>query len=440
MAARDGHASRLRRRWAGAVVALVSPVALLAAGHTGDGELDLSFGSGGTVLSDVGVFPTEVIVGPRRSLVVTGGDEVAPPGGGDFVVARFTPAGTLDPSFGTGGLASVDFGGLEIADDVARQPDGKLVVTGTVFVPDPADPPSRTLVGLARFNADGSVDPSFGDGGIVLSDLAFDSSGRELVVQRDGRIVVLVSTLVSNVGPQVTAVARYLPDGSLDSSFGGDGVVVPALPGVTDVEGTSLTVRPGGAITVAGSGSLDMLVFRLDRSGDLDPSFGTGGFVTVDGQGIADQALSLAELPDGGLVAAGFAGDDGGDTADLMVARFRRDGSPDPEFGGAGVVTTDVGGRSSIAYEVVAQPTGTVTAVGSGGSAGGDVLLARYRRDGSLDPTFGDGGLVVTDIAGQFDTARAAVQQSPRRLVVAGASQPGPPGQTFFLLLAGYRT
>src|SRR5436190_3170372 len=128
--------------------------------------------------------------------------------------------------------------------------------------------------------------------------------------------------------------------------------------------------------------------------GDLDPTFGTGGVVTTDFGGRGDAALAVAVQPDGKLVAVGNSSASGVFNVDFALARYTSNGAPDPVFGSGGVVLSDFGSTIDAASDVIVQPDGKLVV---DGTSSRDFAVARYNSDGSLDPSFGSGGLVTTD-------------------------------------------
>jgi uncharacterized delta-60 repeat protein len=324
-------------------------------------------------------------------------------------------AGDLDRSFGTGGKVTTDFAGDQ---DTARA----LVVQGTKLVAagsGTAVPGGLGAFALARYNPDGTLDTTFGTGGTVTTDFPGGGDANALAVQADGKLVAAGSTEFFAVD---FAVARYNPDGSLDTSFGTGGQVV------TDVDGTdraSALALQGGKL-VAGGLSFsatagtngDFGLVRYNPDGTLDTSFGAGGKVTTDFVGFTDWAFALA-VQGGKLVAAGRAGFEGND--DFGLVRYNADGSLDPSFGAGGKVTTDfarAGGSFDEARALVVQGSKLVAA----GNVGPffDFGLARYKADGTLDRSFGSGGKVTTNFAGQTDEAFGLAVQADGRLVAAG--------------------
>jgi uncharacterized delta-60 repeat protein len=343
-----------------------------------------------------------------------------------LVSAAFAAPGGLDPSFDGDGLVVTDFPSfaLERANALVRQPDGKLVAAGSVgFVG------SNSRFALARYNPDGSLDSSFDGDGRVVTDFPVSGSAdaNALVLQPDGRLVT-----AGGVGfiPSGFALARYNPDGSLDSSFDGDGRVVTGFPpvplGPTFSPARALVLQPDGKLVAAGNttgaGDCRFVLVRYNPDGSLDATFdGDGIAMATSSAGCQANALTLQ--PDGKLVAAGNVSTNlSGSERHMALARFNPNGSLDSTFDGDGIVVTNFLSSSLFdsANAVLAQPDGKLVAAGSIGSFDG-FALARYNPDGSLDSTFDGDGQVITDSASfPFAGAKALVRQPDGKLVAAG--------------------
>jgi uncharacterized delta-60 repeat protein len=397
------------------------------------GDLDPTFGSGGKVVGDFGGTDSaqDVALQPDGKIVIAGkiGDTS---GAVDFGVARYNADGSLDTTFGGGtGGVTTDFDGQnDEARALALQPDGKILVAGDAYVgPGPS---SEIDFALARYNSDGTLDTTFGGGtGKVTTDFSALDHAHDLVIQPDGRIVIVGQ---ASPGGIVFAVARYQPDGTLDATFGaGTGKVTTDVTGGGFDVAYAVALQSDGKILAAGDvqapgpgTSEELAVVRYNADGTLDAGFGSGGKVRTDVTPESDQAHGIVVQPDGKILIAGFA------FRDFVVARYLSDGSPDPTFGGgSGRVTTDFGAAflGDRAWDIALRPDGKILAAGNGAGPGGEIdfALARYNSDGSPDPTFGGGlGRVTTDFNlssdRSDDTIEAIALQPDGRVVAAGGA------------------
>ncbi|NUS80521.1 MAG: DUF11 domain-containing protein [Streptomyces sp.] len=347
--------------------------------HNPDGTPDASFGGGdGKVTTAVNNMDPDLqwseaqalAIQPDGKIVVVGSSWRGYENCCWFTVARYNPDGTLDTGFGGGdGRVFTDFGGPDEARDVAVQPDGRIVAAGT----------SGGQVALARYNADGTPDASFGGGdGQVSTDPAPESQeeggdGRALALQPDGRIVVGGEVGTTRFD---FVLLRYTASGALDTSFSGDGIERTDLGDYDSVEG--LAVQPDGRIVAAGGSGGRFALARYTPGGALDTGFdGDGKVLTSGGGGASDVKLQPG---DGRIVIAGS----NGPGADFAVLRYNPDGSQDTGFGTAGVATADFG-ASDAAYGVALQSDGKIVAAGQGGP-NSDFALARFEGGGSAPP------------------------------------------------------
>jgi uncharacterized delta-60 repeat protein len=353
---------------------------------------------------------------------------------GTPTVAR-AAAGDLDTTFGTGGRLTTDFARSD--DHVAAlliQLDGKLVAAGRASSALSAD----FDFGLARYNPDGSLDVSFGVGGKLTTDFAGDlDQAAALVLQPDGK---LVAAGVSGVGArQVFALARYLPDGNLDTSFGVGGKLTTDFAR-GDSRATALVLQPDGKLVAAGTAQgvtgHDFALVRYNTDGSLDTSFGNGGRVLTDFTGGTDEVTALVLQPDGKLVAGGSTSANA--TGDFALARYNPNGSLDTSFGDGGKRTTNFVDKGEGISALILQPNGKIVAAGQAlpKDSFTDFALARYESDGGLDATFGTGGKVLTDFTRGTDFPLALARQADGKLVAAGGT--GSVGGRFDFALARY--
>lgn len=410
-------------------VAIQADGKIVVAGRTGtdfvlaryvpDGSLDSTFGNGGKVTANLGGndFAAGLALQPDGRIVVAVSSS-------DFILARYTASGGLDPSFGTGGMVTTNFGGNnDSAAAVALQADGQIVVAGTMST----NTFERTFraFALARYHPDGRLDSAFGVGGKTTTTFDDDVEGRAVAVLPDGRVIVAGGPNPFSASLHNFALARYNPNGSLDLTFRGVGRVTTDFGG--DDFAAAVAIQPDGKIVVAGE-TLDLVggfsgfgLSRYHPDGRLDLAFGTGGKVVTRFGGY-DSAFpfALSLQPDGKIILAGgvsLAGDAGA----FALARYRADGGLDLAFGTGGKVVTNFGETGYIAGLTV-QPDGRIVVAGhSFDSERSNFTVARYRIDGSLDPSFGTGGKVITGF-GDHDGAFAVAVQSDGKIVVAGIS------------------
>lgn len=252
-------------------------------------------------------------------------------------------AGALDPAFGNGGMVVTDLGGQDTGQAVATEPNGRIVVAGVT-----TSGGGFGDFGVARYRPDGSLDPAFGNGGIAQTDFAGGYDAATAVAIQNGKILALGQT---GVGFSADfGLVRYKPNGSLDGSFGNGGKVTTDFGAVlpSDDAAGALAVEHGGKILAAGgvftNGSAGFAVARYRRDGSLDPSFGTGGKVIVDfGPGLHPSAPGLVILSDGRIVVGGSSNFGATSLYSFTLVMLRSDGALDQSFGNSGIVTTSFG-------------------------------------------------------------------------------------------------
>ena len=411
------------------------------------GDLDPTFGVGGMVTTDL-----------KRSTDIANGMAIQTDGklvvvgqtyrnndfsNEDFAVARYNTDGTLDTTFGSRGRVRTDFPTLAaVASSVVIQPDGKIVVAGGAF-------PLFTFAGdfkVVRYNPDGSLDTSFGAGGIVTTFFPGDGSyAFAVALQSDGKIIAAGTDFVDfNPGDMSDtdfALARYNPDGSLDTTFGTGGTVTTDFFGTED-DVFSVLIQSDGKIVAVGSANdpadfYDFAAVRYLSNGALDTTFGVGGKATTDfGRRGFDQALSGALQTDGKIVAAGFATSVDGIRENFAVARYTSSGVLDTTFSSDGLQQIDFGSCCQDAWKVLLQSDGKIVTVGFPNSeqSDSDFLLARLSSTGSLDTTFGVGGKVRTSFGNLNGGAFGAALQADGKIVAVGFQATSTSGGVDFAL------
>ncbi len=273
--------------------------------------------------------------------------------------------GMLDATFGTGGKVTTDFGSRENASAVALQSDGKIVVAGAsggVLPPDFA---------VSRYNPNGSLDTSFdGDGKVTTDFLGFPDYAEAIVIQPDGKIVVAGIASTSFQSNRF-ALARYNPNGSLDTTFGTGGKLTTGFTGADDSAAFDIALQPDGKIVVVGSvsnnsGGGGAALARYNDNGSLDTSFGTNGTGQIIASlGVGGGSAEAIVLQADGKIVIGGSARDQMFNADFMVARLNGNGQFDPTFGTNGVTITNVSGDDDDrALDIALQSDGKIVAVG----------------------------------------------------------------------------
>lgn len=341
--------------------------------YNSDGSLDTSFGSNGKVSSNFGASDDQAFAGVLQS---DGKIIAAGLSGGDCAVARYNTNGSLDTSFGNGGIVTTDFGANpDEAFSVLIQPDGKIVIAGT---------DSQFAFVLARYKTNGSLDTSFGTNGLIFNDLnnaAGHNAARDVLLQSDGKIIAVGFS--DKNGKNINydfVLIRYTTNGSLDTSFGSSGVVFTDFSGAID-QAFAGTLQPNGKIIAVGlatiSGTTNFGIARYNTDGSLDTSFGTGGKVTTNFGGTAAQARAVSIESDGKILVSGFTTISG--TTLFGIVRLNSDGSLDTSFGTNGKVTTNFGGSTNEILSMFMQPDGKIDVSGfSNASGNNSFALARY--------------------------------------------------------------
>jgi len=417
----------------------------LVARFTTFGELDASFGGSGMVAVDFGAAGdtgTTVLLPEGGQILIAGTVEGNSEGSrGSFAVGRLNDDGTTDFGYGAGGVAVVDFpGGSARVSAAVLAPFGQgVVAVGTM------NGGFGQEFALARFTPWGTADGGFGIGGRVTTSFGeADDFGTAMVIRPDGKFYVAGTTGRYDGEGTVGdfALSRYNVDGSLDQSFGQGGRVTANFSqvsfrgtGVTplsasdpDDAASAVLLQPDGKVVVAGSSDGSLALTRFNPDGSQDQTFGDFGLVVVpvlyDNDGTPAPAFAevrgLAMDADGRIVAAGYAI---GFESKVVVARFNPDGTLDATFGGGGfegdgiVVSALGGGGAASAYAVAVDDDGGIL---TAGGLGGDIVLARFTADGSLDTAFGSGsggGYTRVDFFEQDDGGRAIALQRDRILV-----------------------
>ncbi|MDX3640787.1 calcium-binding protein [Streptomyces sp. MB09-02B] len=412
------HGERPRRSFparAGTVAAAVLALVLSfpAAAAAAPGDLDPTFSGDGVVLTGFADedHANDVAVQPDGKIVSVGASADYSVTESHFALTRHHPDGTPDTGFGGDGRVTTPINNMgpslqwSEANAVTLQPDGKIVVVGMSW----REYEDCCWFVVARYNPDGTLDDTFSGDGRVFADIGGPTEALDVAIDADGRIVA------AGYSGGFVALARFDAQGTPDTSFGGDGVVtVDATPNTQEAGGgaRSLALQSDGKIVVGGevgSTSFDFLLMRLNADGTVDNGFGTAGIVRTD-FGAYDGVRALAIQSDGRIVAGGSSDDR------VALARYTANGTLDTSFDGDGRVLTP----GAFAYDMALQPDGRIV---TAGGTNGNFAVLRHNPDGSQDSGFGTGGVATADFGGS-DSARAVALQSGGGIVAAGGGGP----------------
>lgn len=377
------------------------------------GSLDTSFGGG---LGWLRLEPTDydnewyaIAIDSDDSIALAGRNQVF--FDEDWIVSKLTASGVLDAQFGTGG----HFGGVpgsapnEKAKGIVATPSG-FAVAGHWF-----ESLSGADLSVLQLTETGSLDAGYATNGRATYAGASYEYAEAMHRYADGSVLV-VGRMLSGASADMH-FARFTPEGQLDASFDGDGVMTYGVPNIGD-EALGLAVGSDGAIYVVGFSGGDSVILKLTASGSFDPDFGDAGVLILDLAGGArlDQLRKVQLGQDGTLVVAGYA--DNGTDNDMVVARYRTDdGAPAAGFGSSGVVYIDDTGDDE-AYALRLTPEGKILA---GGKTGDEACLVRLHETGTIDTGFAMLGFFRHLFSGTSAHINDIAIDSQGRIVIAGS-------------------
>jgi uncharacterized delta-60 repeat protein len=399
------------------VSALVTQPAFAAGGTPG--SIDTSFGHNGTAVVDVGLTAAgQARLGTPRSVIVLGNGDILV--GGDTGVARLLPTGSLDPTFGQHGVATVGFpGGPVSIPNVTVQPDGKILWVGSVA--NTSGGGNLTDFALERFTANGTPDNTFGRKGLVTTDVPAGTGGVEAfnaaVVQPDGKIVAGggAGTGGRN-GHSSLVLIRYNPNGTLDTSFGSGGTAIGGPVGPV-----ALGLDAAGDIFTLGTANL-LSEAEFSPTGVQDAHVTAAPINTSTPSSLSDNG-TLAFRPTGQILAGGSVGGTVTGDTDAQVQRFNAGGTVDPAFASPPIDFNGIEGvrGDSGVFSLAVQPDGKIL-------VGGNIGLARVNANGTLDTGFGIGGVeprVPSTLPGVLSTsALVAVLPNGKFLAIGAGANP----------------
>ncbi len=388
-----------------------------------DGSPDTGFNGVGKASRDIGdnvSLISDVALQADGKIVVAGGLTSYPGSGGFFYgtgVSRYNPDGTPDMTFGDNGkvyLSSSDPRATTSVLGVAAQPDGKILAAGLI---GSSGGSNSSGIRVTRFNGDGSLDASFGSGGIFTY-MQQGFNAFDIALQPDGKIVV--GGFNSNYD---FMLMRLTPDGALDPELGGTGIVT------TDINsydtGATMVIQPNGKIILAGASGMyytDFSMVRFNSNGTLDQTFGRRGKVITNmGAGVESSISSVALTPDGNIVAAGYRRAQ--TTSGIVVARYTGKGMLDSSFASGGIFKPDAGFESYY-FAQSAQVANDGSVFITGGFIS-NIRILKLTPAGVPDETWAPGGFLNTGIYSGGGYGPDSLLDTEGRLVVSGVGNSG---------------
>ncbi len=357
------------------------------------GTLDPTFGNGGIVIEQKYGAPAGTVILPDGKILVSGAGE-------NFYMDRFNPDGSNDESFGIDGRVDLNFNNKRSScNGIGMQQDGKIVLVGFIVFNEPF-----LDIVIARCNPDGRLDSSFGLNGLTTVNLKNYDYANDVLIQPDGKIVVIGNFTNSSVDNFDSYILRLNEDGSLDQNFGTEGITELHYPAST--QNVSVSIQPDGKLLMGGtfdrfSIKPDFIVERFNADGSVDNSFGVNGktyFEFGENQS-GDWGSELFDMqlqPDGKIVCAGESGEN---LYSMALCRFENNGNVDEGFGENGGLIIDYKNHNSTLHSVCVQPDNKILATGYGYNyitSPGPLLLIRLENNGTLDESFGKKGIQAT--------------------------------------------
>ena len=391
-----------------------------------DGSIDTSFGNNGiliftTVFSSFVIQPDDKIITAYRQEHYNTFGQVD---SSYFRTERYNIDGTLDTTFGTNGNVTTDFGfGYNAVLAITLLPDGKVIVAGNSY---------NDKFALARYTANGDLDTTFDNDGKVITSLGngLKSYVKYLSVQTDGKIIV-AGVSYTSVPPQEFSfsIAKYNPNGSLDTSFDGDGIVNNTFD---DASGTYINIntiieQPDGKflVTTETGNNFEFVVRRYNAFGSNDNSFGNNGKSTLFIQDV-NRALGIALQQDQKIVVVGYSRSFTISTeCEFNVVRYSTNGVPDVSFDNDGIIASKFDSSNDLCTKILIQPDDKIITVGvkktvAMNTIGKELIaISRTNTDGSLDTTFSNNGKVISDLGQDYSKIKNATLQQDGKILVS---------------------
>lgn len=347
--------------------------------YTTAGTLDTSYGTSGVIITTIGLYAQAmgVAIQPTNEEAVVAGYSTTTNGNMEIVIARYTTAGVLDTTFGSNGIVTTSVGEGAAAFSITLDANNNILVAGESVQ---SGAPQFLI---ARYTSTGSLDTSFGTGGIVTVPIGMKAQAYSLFVQpSDGKIVVGGFSSDGLTGEQVTLI-RLNADGTLDTTFGSSGIIITPIGTQSHIN--FMVLQSDGSIVAVGFSDASYLLIRYTSTGIVDNTFGTNGVITVPLGSVA-RLQDVALDSNNNIVATGYS-----DT-NLLIVRYAPTGELDTTFNGSGYVTLGLE-ATNIGNTIAVQSSDGKIIVGGAGYE--DFIVARYDSVGSADVTWGSGGIIT---------------------------------------------
>ena len=391
-----------------------------------EGSLDNTFGNNGIVITPAGNFNSSarsISIQKDNKIVLSG--YVAHGDFYEFETVRYNSNGNIDNAFGNEGFIFSEIGtgtkGAECNSNYIQE-DGKIVAAGYSYNLDSLN------IALVRYNTNGSLDNTFGINGRVITHIEnFSSEVISVIGLKDGKILAGGFCSTNFFGLYVV-FARYNTDGSLDDTFGIDGISIQSIVNLSFSSSFSMAIRNNEeilAITTTFDGIRNNFALSgFDFNGNLDNSFGNKGTVTTAFGKSRDYVNSVTlqkNLNDEKIITAGNSWN--GSDFDFSLSRFHSNGIIDSSFGINGSITTSINNADDFANSVAVQDDGKIIATGSSFNGNNKVFATvRYNTDGSLDNSFGSGGKVIAEFGTEDAYANSVAVQKDGKIITVGIS------------------
>ena len=392
-----------------------------------NGSIDTSYGNNGTLIFTT-VFSSFAFQPDSKIITAYKQDHYNTFGQVDssyFRTERYNVDGTLDTTFGTNGTVLTDFGfGYNAVFAMTLQPDGKVLVAGDSF---------NDKFAIARYTTNGNLDTTFDGDGKVITSLGsgLKSYLKYVSVQADGKIIVAGVSYTSTATQEFYfSIAKYNTNGSLDTSFDGDGIVNNLFefgPTETYVNVNTIIEQPDGKflVTTEDPNNFEFVLRRYNANGSDDDSFGINGKSTLFPQDV-NRAFGIALQQDQKIVVAGYSRSFSTfNEIEFDVVRYSTNGVPDVSFDNDGIIAQKFDSSNDLCAKLLIQPDDKIITVGikkivTINTVGKDfIAMSRTNTDGSLDSTFGTAGKVVSDLGQDYTIINNAVLQQDGKILVS---------------------